>query len=198
MMKPQWYCEAIPLMVNGDTGASGPVLRSRLLSVLHGLFARRPGTFAVAFPDEKQLSSLPVLFSGALRVFASSRENMDWLAENARLHPWFRDYARLSYPQSVPDDFSGMWTRFVRYRIPSLSADRHEGEAYGSLRRRRMAEAGRAGMTYFILKSTGTGQRFSLVVSREPGEAQYEECHPNGYGFCVSSRPFSLPELPWL
>ena len=75
-MKPQWYCEAIPLMVNGDTGASGPVLRSRLLSVLHGLFARRPGTFAVAFPDEKQLSSLPVLFSGALRLFASSREDM--------------------------------------------------------------------------------------------------------------------------
>ena len=52
-------------------------------------------------------------------------------------------------------------------------------------------------MTYFILRSAGTGQRFSLVVNREQGEPQREECTPNGYGFCVTSSPFSLPELPW-
>ncbi len=196
-MKPQWYCDAIPLTVAGDTGTSGPVLRNRLLGILHGLFARRPGLFAVAFPDEQELFSLPASFGGALRLFASSRENLDWLAENTRGLPWFRDYIRLSYPQAVPENFSGTWTRYVRYRIPSLSSDRHEGEEHGRLRRRRMALATRDGMTYFILQSAGTGQRFSLLVNREPGEAQHEECFPNGYGFCVSSRPFSLPELPW-
>jgi hypothetical protein len=60
-----------------------------------------------------------------------------------------------------------------------------------------METARKAKMTYFILRSAGTGQRFSLVVNREQGEPQREECTPNGYGFCVTSSPFSLPELPW-
>ena len=122
---------------------------------------------------------------------------MDWLAENVIAQPWFRDYARLSYPRAVPADFRGEWVRFVRYRVPSLSSDRHEGEEHGLLRRRRMETARKAKMTYFILRSAGTGQRFSLVVNREQGEPQREECTPNGYGFCVTSSPFSLPELPW-
>ncbi len=189
-MLPRWYCDAMPLLVGGDTGASGGMLRNGMLGQLHGLFSQRPGTFAVAFPGPE-----PQRF--ALRVFASSRDDLDWLAENALARPWFRDYARLIYPRAVPADFDGEWTRFVRYRIPSLSSDRHEGQARGQLRERRMLEARRAGMTYFILRSAETGQRFSLVVNREPGEPQREECAPNGYGFCVTSRPFSLPELSW-
>lgn len=127
-MRPQWYCDALPLIVGGDTGASGPVLRNRMLSLLHGIFTQRPGAFAVAFPGREQLAVLPLPLTGALRVFASSREDMDWLAENVISQPWFRDYARLSYPRAVPADFRGEWVRFVRYRVPSLSSDRHEGE----------------------------------------------------------------------
>ena len=196
-MRPQWYSDALPLIVGGDTGTSGPVLRNRMLGLLHGLFAQRPGTFAVAFPGRDRLAALPPLWTGALRVFASSREDMDWLAENVMSQPWFRDYVRLSYPRAVPDDFCGDWVRFVRYRVPSLSSDRHEGEEHGQLRKRRMEAASKSQMTYFILRSAGTGQRFSLVVNREQGEPQREECTPNGYGFCVTSSPFSLPELPW-
>ena len=82
IMRPQWYCDALPLIVGGDTGASGPVLRNRMLSLLHGIFTQRPGAFAVAFPGREQLAVLPPPLTGALRVFASSREDMDWLAEN--------------------------------------------------------------------------------------------------------------------
>lgn len=196
-MRPHWYCDALPLIVGGDTGASGPVLRSRMLGLLHGVFAQRLGTFAVSFPDARQVPALPPLLTGALRVFASSREDLDWLAASAFSHTWFRDYARLSYPCVVPADFCGEWIRFVRYRVPSLSSDRHKGEEYGHLRQRRMESAHKRGLTYFILRSGGTGQRFSLLVNREQGEPQLEECAPNGYGFCVTSRPFSLPELPW-
>ena len=151
-MRPQWYCDALPLIVGGDTGASGPVLRNRMLSLLHGIFTQRPGAFAVAFPGREQLAVLPPPLTGALRVFASSREDMDWLAENVISQPWFRDYARLSYPRAVPADFCGEWVRFVRYRVPSLSSDRHEGEEQGLLRRRRMETARKAKMTYFITK----------------------------------------------
>ncbi|MFQ8889713.1 MAG: type I-F CRISPR-associated endoribonuclease Cas6/Csy4 [Bilophila wadsworthia] len=166
-----------------------------MLSLLHGIFTQRPGAFAVAFPGGNNWPYCSPLDGGVARF--PSREDMDWLAENVISQPWFRDYARLSYPRAVPADFRGEWVRFVRYRVPSLSSDRHEGEEHGLLRRRRMETARKAKMTYFILRSAGTGQRFSLVVNREQGEPQREECTPNGYGFCVTSSPFSLPELPW-
>ena len=86
-MRPQWYCDALPLIVGGDTGASGPVLRNRMLGLLHGVFSQRPGAFAVAFPGREQLAVLPLPLTGALRVFASSREDMDWLAENVISQP---------------------------------------------------------------------------------------------------------------
>lgn len=63
-MRPQWYCDALPLIVGGDTGASGPVLRNRMLSLLHGIFTQRPGAFAVAFPGREQLAVLPPPLTG--------------------------------------------------------------------------------------------------------------------------------------
>lgn len=150
-----------------------------------------------SIPRKGAIAHIASPLTGTLRVFASSREDLDGLAKNVISQPWFRDYARLSYPRAVPDDFCGDWVRFVRYRVPSLASDRHEGEEHGLLRKRRMETARKAQMTYFILRSARTGQRFSLVVNREQGEPQSGECAPNGYGFCVTSSPFSLPELPW-
>lgn len=193
-MMPRWYCDAIPLMLGGDTGVGGPFLRGRLLGLLHGAFANRPAGFAVAFPGDVQKA----LLSGMLRIFASSREDLDWLATSMAPQPWFRDYYRFAYPCAVPEAFDGEWMRYCRYRIPSLASDRHEGEQRGQLRQRRMAEAGREGLAYFVLRSGGNGQRFSLLVRREPAQMPYSECVPNGYGFSVTTRPFSLPELPWL
>ena len=91
IMRPQWYCDAMPLTLGGDTGISGPMLRSRMLGLLHGVFAKRPGTFAVAFPGREQLPTLPLPLTGTLRVFASSREDLDGLAKNVISQPWFRD-----------------------------------------------------------------------------------------------------------
>ena len=41
-MLPRWYCDAMPLLVGGDTGASGAMLRNGILGQLHGLFSQRP------------------------------------------------------------------------------------------------------------------------------------------------------------
>ena len=68
-MRPQWYCDALPLIVGGDTGASGPVLRNRMLSLLHGIFTQRPGAFAVAFPGREQLAVLPPPLDGGVARF---------------------------------------------------------------------------------------------------------------------------------
>lgn len=49
-----------------------------------------------------------------------------------------------------------------------------------------METARKAKMTYFILRSAGTGQRFSLV-NREQGEPQREECTQRLLGFVTSN-----------
>lgn len=195
-MKPLWYCDALPLMVGGDTGASGPILRGHMLALLHGLFARKPGYFALAFPPATVWKTRSLL-TGALRIFAPHCEELDWLAENLNPIPWFRDYARLIYPRQIPANFKGAWARYARFRVPSLSSDRHENTEHGRLRQRRMAEANAPDVAYFILHSKTTGQRFSLSVKREKSAPFQGDCQPNSYGFSVTTRPFSLPELQW-
>ena len=195
-MKPTWYSEVLPLLVGGDTGASGPVLRGRILSLLHGAFAQKEGSFAVAFPPVSTVPPTSPL-SGALRVFASTRDDLDWLAERLSPLPWFRDYARLTYARQVPEDFDGPWACYRRFRVPSLASDRRQGAERGALRQRRMAEAETSGAVYFILQSATTRQRFSLIVQREETAPFSGDCCPNGYGFSVTTRPFSLPEVLW-
>lgn len=195
-MRPLWYCDLLPLVVGGDTGMSGPVVRGRMLALLHGLFAQSPATYAIALPPARVIASRAV-FGGALRVFASSRSELDELASATSAMPWFRDYARLAYPCEVPATFAGTWTCFCRYRVPTLKQDRHGGEQHGQLRARRLGEAHRLGLEYFILDSASNRQRFTLYVQTQEGQAQNGECTPNSYGLCVPSRKFGLPELPW-
>lgn len=195
-MKPNFHCDVLPLALGADDGMGGPVLRGRMLALLHGIFVRSGGRYAIALPPVDAMRKKP-LFGGALRIFASVRDELDELVAQASVMPWFRDYARFTYPSSVPADFDGTWTCFARYRVPSIRQDRHEGDAHGHLRARRMEEAKKQGLAYFILDSGSNRQRFSLFVQSLPGQAQKEDCQPNGYGLSVASRPFALPEMPW-
>ena len=189
-MRPRWYCDFLPL---AGEGSDCFFLRNRLLTLLHGIFVRQPECFAIALPPPR---SSPTL-KGALRVFASTKVELVGLLAELPAQPWLRDYIRLTVPEQVPPDFAGRWTTFVRFRVPPLATDRHTDEAYGALHQRRLAETRQKRMEYFVLHSATTGQRFVLHIHRERGEAPQGECRPNSYGFSVSSRIFSLPDLSW-
>ena len=185
-MRPNWYMNIDLTGAQEEIGLPSTVLRGRLLSILHPVFKTRPKTFALAIPNGKK----------RLRVFASSYEELVMLREKLSPQPWMRDYTRFGAPIQVPDDFSGTWTSFTRYRIPTEKTDRKLGDEHGQLRQRRLQTAKNEQMDYFMLRSKSTSQSFTLIIQRKTGEAPAANCHPNSYGFAVTDRPFSLPDLP--
>ncbi len=185
-MKPNWYFDIEATGSVDQTGMGSAAMRNRLLSILHPFFSRSPGTYAIALPKDRQ----------KIRVFASTRDELDQLAAYLQPHPWIRDYARLNYPAAVPPNHSGKWYAYCRYRIPSDKSDRKTGEEHGQLRQRRLKKTLDDRMEYLIQRSRSTGQSFSFFIQRLEGEAPTEACRPNSYGFSVSSRPFCLPDIP--
>ena len=186
-MMPKVYFDIETTAASDDTGMGPPLLRGRMLAILHPLFAAKPHTYALALPPGR---------NGALRVFAGTRAELDGLVAGLRQNAWMRDYARIGYPAETPEDYAGPWVAFMRYRVPSLRSDRRTGEEHGRLRQRRMRCVAEERMDYFILRSASTGQRFSLAVRREPGEAPRGECLPNSYGLCGRDNLFCVPDLP--
>ena len=195
-MRPNWYCDMHPIFTGRGVGMAAPVMRGHTLRMLHGFFAKETGKYAIALPPDDDAIASPKL-QGALRIFASSRDDMDALVTTLSPVPWFRDYVRILYGKPVPEDFAGTWTSFTRFRIPTLKQDRHEGEAHGRLRERRMKTAHVAGLQYFIMQSGSNKQQFTMYVQMLAGVAPKEECFPNSYGLSVPTRQFCLPDMPW-
>jgi hypothetical protein len=184
-MRPLWFFDIEVLGTGDDTGLSYPVLRGAIMGFLHPLFKRHPNAYALAVPEGLK----------TLRIFASTRDDLDTLVGALRLIPWMRDYARLSYPVAVLEDFKGSWTVYRRYRIPTLKADRKEGPDRGALRERRLNQVNAARMDYFKVRSSSNQQTFTIVVERSIGEPPVGECYPNGYGLSSSERRFALPDI---
>ena len=184
-MKPDWFFDIDVLSGGEDSGLAAPVLRGTVMSYLHPFFKRHPETFALAVP----------LDTRRLRVFASTREELDSLVEYLTGIHWMRDYARLNYPRNLPADFSGSWTSYRRYRIPTLKTDRKAGVEHGNLRQRRLDTVVGSKMDYFKLRSSSNKQVFTLVIERRPGTPSIE-CLPNGYGLSSGENIFALPEVP--
>ena len=193
-MMPRVYFDIEALAAAEDTGMSAPALRGRMLALLHPLFAAKPHTYALAIPAGCQ--AVCDRGGGALRVFASSRDDLDALVDSLSRLPWIRDYARLHYPASVPENYAGAWVAFRRYRVPSLKSDRRTGAEAGQLRQRRMQTLQKEKMDYFIVSSKTTEQRFTLAVRRESGAPPQAECLPNSYGLCSAHNVFCVPDLP--
>lgn len=160
-----------------------PSAATLALKVLHGVFGQYPGHYALALPDYPR--SFP-----RLRVFAASREILDQLV--AASEESLKEIGRFAYPKTVPEDFTGPWVSYRRYRIPSRKAERKPD---GNLRLRRIQSADAAELPYFALRSQSNGQVWRLYVEAQPALAPVPAT-PDGYGLATASRPFALPWLP--
>jgi len=168
-----------------DAGVSPPLMRGRLLSILHGCFQKQPGRYAVALTNHP----------GTLRVFTTDRSEFDALVEAMSPSPWIRDYARIGYPRTVPDNFQGPWVSFRRFRIPTVRSDRDAVDGTSALRDRRITEARAKRMEYFHLQSRSTTQNFVLIVERVPCDGDIGRFKPDSYGFSTTSNTFALPAV---
>ncbi len=183
-MKPNWYFELDMPGTDSKSGLNPAPMRNRLLGILHAFFSQNPHTYAIALPKERS----------RLRVFASSRDDLDKLVAYLAPNRWVRDYVRLSYPVNIETAAIKRWQSYCRYRIPNEKSDRKTGDEKGLLRQKRMKEAIEKGMEYFIVHSKSTGQNYSFFINRISGQPSGEDCLPNSYGFSTTDKPFYLPE----
>lgn len=181
-MRPNHYVTIE--ILRGTGGLSSPQVAGILLWELHGVFHQLPGRYAIALTKPT--------FSG-VRVFASSRDDLDVLHQTLQGKNVVKNYCRFGYPQIVPDNYDGAWKSYARYRIPSRKAERNEG---GMLRLKRIEHADKNGLPYFILKSQSNGQSFGLYVNPQPGKPNVDDCRPDSYGLAVATRPFCVPDIP--
>lgn len=186
-MTPQVYVD-LHLLPLGEHGvaAANPRATGIVFGAVHRCFRQRAGCFAVAFPASRG-------FLSVIRVFASSRDDLDALAESLLPLPVIRDYTSLGYPRSVPKDYAGPWLQYRRYRIPSRRSDRHAG---APCRARRIAEAEKNRLPYLLVHSSSTQQSFGLRFEILPGQPNDTECRPDSYGLARAQAAFSLPDLP--
>lgn len=185
-MTPNAYCDIeIRGAAGGGPGAMPalPVM-ARLVKVLHGIFADRPGQYALA---------LPAMRTGehrhpghVARVFAENRDLLhdvqDALQRNERIH----GYVLYGRPAEVPPDYAGPWIEYRHYRIPGTRSRLEKCRDY----RLRHGDT----LPYLRIASKNTGQAFSLYVEALPGTPSAGG-EPDGYGLSVPTRRFCLPDI---
>ena len=186
-MMPQVYVD-LRLLPLGEhaVAAANPRATGIVFGAVHRCFRQQPGRFAVAFPASRG-------FLSVIRVFASSRDELDTLAESIAILPMIRDYAVLGYARTVSIDYDGPWLQYRRYRIPTRSSDRHAG---APCRAKRIEKAEKDRMPYLMVHSASTQQSFGLRFEILAGQRNEGECHPDGYGLARTRNAFSLPDLP--
>ena len=189
-MTPDHYLD-INLLGADSSDLNLPAIANRVMHVLHGAFRQAPGQYALALPSCKP--GRPCNIGGKLRVFGS-KGALAKLLDRTRNHFIIRDYCQVSPVAVTPDDFTGPWIRYRRYRVGNRNAERKPD---GDLRERRMESANARGLPYFQVRSGSNGKEFSLFVEVESSSAALGPVEPDGYGLSTTSRPFSLPDLPF-
>lgn len=187
-MRPSVYVDLHVLGSGGDTRSAGvdPRAASLVFGALHGVMRRMPGKFAVAFPEGKG-------FFGVIRVFASSREDIESMAEALTAYPSVRDYSILGFPRFVPQPYTGPWVSYHRYRIPTRKSDRKPG---APCRLRRLKHAEEQDLPYLMVRSASTGQAFGLRFEVSKASPSVGDVQPDSYGLARRTHAFSVPDLP--
>ena len=187
-MKPNAYFD-ITVRGAASRGAGQipalPVV-TRLISILHGVFRDHPGQFALALPRMKTGEHKHT--GHVVRIFAEQRDDLyeyiqNALQQNERIH----GYIFYGRHHDVPENFSGNWIEYRRYRIPSMRSRLEKCRSY------RMDYSEH--LPYVRLGSKSTGQAFSLYFESISGE-KTDHCEPDSYGLSVPTRRFCLPDIP--
>ncbi len=199
-MKPRIYSD-IRIRDGATVGEGGiPTLpvATFLFSVLHGVFRNNPGRFALGFPLMREGERRHP--GHVFRVFAESEE--DWKIVYEELDKHERIGSRIHLfrePLLIPENYSGPWIEYRRFRIPTRKSTQFRGEhkeriprsSQGIDLRQKRIDAS-AEWPFFRLRSKTTGTIFSLHITKRNGE-RTDICCPDGYGLSGTTHSFSLP-----
>lgn len=197
-MAPDWYFNLSVAVASGEQGPPGFAIDvlARTLHIVHGIGARHGITYASAFPDMRT-GDRPHPGT-VLRIFTSMRADGDALLDQLEASGHPRDYLYVGRVRRVPlqqsEGEGASSVSYCRFRTTGRHGKNPE------TRLRRLAAGDRLP---YLKMSSSQGQRFSLRINVVRHAAPPSgTCEPDGYGLCVSERPFSLPDFseltqPW-
>lgn len=187
-MKATWYMNLRVATEATSRGPSGTAIfvMAKLLHAVHGIAKRNGITFASAFP---QMRTGDRAHPGTvLRVFTDSRDACDAIAQALEANTMLSGYVLMGRVRPVPEGIQRS-VSYQRFRITG------KGGKDPETRLRRLAAGNK--LPYLVLDSAQTRQRFSLRFAHvSANSAPSELCEPDNYGLSVSTRPFSLPDIP--
>lgn len=177
----------------GDETCSGAmpahvVWMSQAMSALHKASIDVQHPFAVAFPEYRKETFKKL--GSVLRVFTSSREAADALAERLEQNAWVaRDRAAfIGRTQMVPEDFTGPYV--VHRRV-----DRPRRGKIAMPEFRKRLDALKA-LPSFPMSSASNGQAFFLAIDRrQEHEKPNQDATPDSYGLSRATNEVFLPDL---
>jgi len=162
------------------------LIRTECVARLHRVFVATPNTYALSvLPSENRLA-----------VFSEGEEDLKKLTAHLNSISWWKGYTDISQIASVEETSVCTWIEYRRFRVPSLKSDRKTGVEHGQLRKRRLALTRKSDISYFVLQSTSTGQRFSLIVQKHIHTSTLGRIRPTAYGLSSAESPFTLPSIP--
>ena len=179
----------IDLQVAQGTGAPSTPVMARMFGLVHAMRQRQAVVLACAFPTLHMGRGCHP--GNRLRLFALTRDVVDQVADQLEAHPFARDYIRINRVRPVPDNFTGAWTEYRRYRIPGRGSRLTESRA-------RRIEAGNA-LPFLHSNSKSNGQAFSirvLAITHAQVLDNPSGIAPDSYGLSLPTRPFAVPNLP--
>jgi len=184
-MQPNWFCD----IEVRNTPLPQPMAASAIARVMHGAFRKKPGCYALAMPNKKRQPH------SVLRVFASSRDELDELIDNTREAKALTEQAVIHYPRAVPEDYSGSWSIYQRFRIPARRSERISGR---SVRLKRVQEANANKLPFFQMQSESNGGQFRLYWETHPylgSNPLNQDVHPDSWGLSTTTSPVPLPDI---
>lgn len=174
--------------IGGGADMPQHAILSKAYRVLHGAFGGSGSKYAIAFPRAREGKSRSV--GNVIRVFSDSSAELYALLEKVRGHHVMRDYARVSMPQDVPDDFSGEWMSWQRIRVQKKDGIN------------RIATIKRASESPYFEVLSSSENSFPLRIQKVKANPQLKDFTPNSYGLSTGGNRkgeglnlFSLPVL---
>lgn len=162
---------------------------TKVFSKLHGLFKScKEHTYALGFPTKGEKYQF-----NKIRVF-SSQEALEALKERLSLP----DASSMGDIQNVPA--GGPWVSYKYYRVPSHNTVRNgnrEQVVKNAQRRVGRLDFSDENCFHFNVKSKSNGYSFKRHINVVKNAEPSVEIAPDSYGLAVTTRPFSVPDLPF-
>ena len=180
-------------------GLSLPVVAGEAVKALHFIYAQKKIPFALAFPSYAvESGSDRKTLGDQVQVFTADESGLNVILDSLEVDDLLRSFVHPGRIRKVPENWSGRWAAYVRFRIPNNNVREilpeycKKGHAKVREFRTKKAEV----LPFLHYRSTSTGQKFAIHVEKKVYDEPLQAAgKPDSFGL---SRTMSICALPLL